>query len=77
MDFLSLSFFFFFLVPGLPPSLPLRKSLALHTGISAFQGGPLLLEMCFLAKAGGEGREGVQIKAGFEVSITFGMLLRV
>lgn len=33
--------------------------------------------MCFPAKAGGEEREGVQIKAGFEVSIIFGMLLRV
>lgn len=58
-------------------SLPPRKSLAPHTGVSTFQGEPLLLELCFPAKAGGEGREGVQIKVGFEVSIIFGMLLRV
>lgn len=69
--------FFFFLFFSSGASLPLRKSLALNTGVSTFQGEPLLLEMCFPAKAGGEGREGVQIKAGFEVSIIFGMLLGV
>lgn len=42
-----------------------------------FKVNPLLLETCFPAEAGGEGKEGVQIKAGFEVSIIFGMLLRV
>lgn len=43
-----------------PASLLLGKSLALHTGASAFQGEPLLLEMCFPAEAGGEAREGGQ-----------------
>ena len=57
-------------------SLPLRKSPALLTGISAFQGEPPVLEMWFPARA--EARlGGVQIKAGFEMSLIFGMLLRV
>ena len=67
-------FFFFFFCSG--ASLPLRKSPALLTGISAFQGEPPVLEMWFPARA--EARlGGVQIKAGFEMSLIFGMLLRV
>ena len=44
-----LSFFLFFFCSG--ASLPLRKSPALLTGISAFQGEPPVLEMWFPARA--------------------------
>lgn len=65
---------FFLEVPGLLLS---QEEPALHTGTSAFQGEPSTPGDALPAEAGGEGREGVQIKAAFEVSIIFGMLLRV